>query len=198
MKAFLRLACPGSVSVVTQMFAAGLLMDNRSRRDAGMVSVNNDFFRSRGLEGYSVRFSCRALTAHTLSTFAICIFRWLTTTTCFLLAAAIALLGVSVFLSVSTGDWHWLQRSGALVVSIGAILSTRKLLRTGTTEILTRWNGAYVLARGSDDPAEERRDLIAAYWGFWLVGFGTLIWAYGDLLAYLFQQGLLCSSVWLF
>ena len=156
------------------------------------------FLRSEGREGYSVRFSYRALTVRTLSTLAICIFRWLTTTTCFLLAAVIALLSVSVFLSIYTGDWHWFQRSGALVVSIGAILSTRKLLRTGTTEMLTRWNGANVLARESDDPAEKRRELIAAYWGFWLVGFGTLIWAYGDLLACLFQQGPFCSSVWPF
>ena len=102
----------------------------------------NIFLRSEGREGYSVRFSYRALTVRTLSTLAICIFRWLTTTTCFLLAAVVALLSVSVFLSIYTGDWHWFQRSGALVVSIGAILSTRKLLRTGTTEMLTRWNGA--------------------------------------------------------
>jgi hypothetical protein len=32
---------------------------------------------------------------------------------------------------------------------------------------------------------EIKRDLVTAYWGFWVVGLGTIVWAYGDLVEYL-------------
>ena len=65
------------------------------------------------------------------------IIRWLMTTTGFLLVLAAGILGVSFFISYLTGQWHWFQRSGALLVSIGAILSTRRLLRVGLTGMLS-------------------------------------------------------------
>ena len=59
------------------------------------------------------------------------IVKWLMTTTIFLLTFAACIIGLAFFASFYTGQWHWFQRSGALIVSIGAILSTRRLLRRG-------------------------------------------------------------------
>jgi len=56
-------------------------------------------------------------------------FRWMVTSNGFLFAAAVVTVGGSLALSFTTDAWHWFQRSGALLVSIGAILSTRHLLR---------------------------------------------------------------------
>ena len=87
----------------------------------------------------------------------------------------------------------------ALVVSIGAILSTRRMLRIGLDGLLAGSSYFDVVGRlnhaGDDgrDP-ETRRDLIAAYWGFGTVGFGTLVWAFGDLTACLFMRSLACLS----
>jgi hypothetical protein len=64
------------------------------------------------------------------------VIKLLLSTTGFLLVLAASILGISIFASAYTGQWHWFQRSGALVVSIGAILSTRRLLRIGLGGLL--------------------------------------------------------------
>ena len=55
--------------------------------------------------------------------------RWILTTTWFLLILVFLFVGLSLFASLTTGAWHWFQRSGAIMVSIGAVLSTRHPLR---------------------------------------------------------------------
>jgi hypothetical protein len=55
-------------------------------------------------------------------------FRWTLLNSRFLYLLAAVLVGGSFLLSFNTDAWHWFQRSGALLVSIGALLSTRRAL----------------------------------------------------------------------
>ena len=116
-------------------------------------------------------------------------FRWMVTSNRFLFAAAVVVVGGSFALSFTTDAWHWFQRSGALLVSIGAILSTRHLLRGMLTAKLEE-------RKPSETFASERRtlsdsDLATCFVGIWVVGLGTIIWAYGDLLGCIFGSSCL-------
>ena len=108
-----------------------------------------------------------------------------------LLFLALTIVGISTFISFKTGQWHWLQRSGALVVSVGAILSTRRLLRICINGLLNELPHEEIAKRfttNAETPKDmqNQHDLTAAYYGFFIVSFGTLIWAYGDLINYLY------------
>lgn len=94
--------------------------------------------------------------------------------------------------SLYTGAWHWFQRSGALTVSMGAILSTRRSLRL-MLESMIGDEGPNCRSKASklppfSDPAELRTRLC----GFALVAMGTLIWAYGDLIGCLVHWNAEC------
>ena len=122
----------------------------------------------------------------------------LSTTICLLVLAA-AILVTSIFASVYTGQWHWFQRSGALVVGIGAILSTRRLLRMGLDGLLggsSYFDIASNIQPNSDNKRDKEsgRDLTAAYWGFIIVGFGTVIWAFGDLIECIIAHNMDCVA----
>ncbi|MCZ6640109.1 MAG: hypothetical protein O7F71_00915 [Gammaproteobacteria bacterium] len=106
-------------------------------------------------------------------------FRWMVTNNAFLFAVAIAIVGGSFTASAMLDAWHWFQRSGALLVSIGAILSTQHMLRTVTGTLLN-------IPRAVSANPQEHKDLVTCFVGFWVVGLGTLIWAYGDLAGCLF------------
>ena len=125
------------------------------------------------------------------------IVKWLMTTTIFLLTFAACIIGLTFFASFYTGQWHWFQRSGALIVSIGAILSTRRLLRRGINGVLLESSSFEVVMNEEKNEVgvhdlETRRDLISSYWGFGVVGFGTILWAYGDLMECLIAQNMNC------
>ena len=107
-------------------------------------------------------------------------FRWMVTTDRFLFTIATLIVGGSFALSYTMDDWHWFQRSGAMLASIGAILSTRPVLRTTIDTMLARLR---VNRARAQDGELASADLAACFVGFWVVGTGTLIWAYGDLLA---------------
>ena len=49
-------------------------------------------------------------------------FRWIVTSNRFLFAVAVVVVGALFALSFTTDAWHWFQRSGALLVNIGAIV----------------------------------------------------------------------------
>ena len=120
------------------------------------------------------------------------------TTISFQLVVGSIILAVSLLASFHTGQWHWFQRSGALLVSIGAILSTRRLLRGGLDGLIQGRSASEVIAaieriRESTEDAETRRDLLSAYWGFAVVGLGTITWAYGDLIGCFFETGTGCT-----
>lgn len=120
----------------------------------------------------------------------ILLFRWLVTTNWFLYLLAAILVITSFLVSYYTDAWHWFQRSGALMVSIGAILSTRHALGL----MLESMNGEIGARSQTDDSTylnsiEELRTCIC---GFILVAMGTFIWAYGDLLGCLVHWNGLC------
>lgn len=127
----------------------------------------------------------------------ILIVKWLLTTTSFLLFLAAGLAGAFFLISIYTGQWHWYQRSGALLVGIGAILSTRKLLRVGLNGIMSgsskfEMAASIELQTGGRLDVETKRDLISAYWGFWIVGVGTITWAFGDLIECFIARNMTC------
>ena len=114
------------------------------------------------------------------------------TRTWLLMALAMLIVSASLQASLVTGAWHWFSRSGALVVSIGAILSTRPLLRQQLVErIRVRTAGSAGPAEPADAPQRDRR---ACFCGFWVVAVGTLIWAYGDLAECLAQWSPACLA----
>lgn len=86
-----------------------------------------------------------------------------------------------------------------MVVSIGAILSTRRLLRIGLGGLLegrSYFDVASNLQARPDDnrDMEVGRDVTAAYWGFMVVGLGTIVWAFGDLIGCLIAQNMDCVA----
>lgn len=107
-----------------------------------------------------------------------------------LMLLAMVLASGSLMASIATGQWHWFSRSGALVVSIGAILSTRPLLRTQLRDMIE----AHAFRdEGLVPPTDVARvDRRACFCGFWIVAVGTLIWAYGDLLECLAEWSAAC------
>jgi len=122
------------------------------------------------------------------------LFRWVLTTNWFLFLLVAILVGTSFLVSFYTDAWHWFQRSGALMVSIGAILSTRhpldlifeSMIGDISPQSYTKKNGSAFL--------REMGELRTCICGFMFVAMGTLIWAYGDLLGCLVHWNLSCLS----
>lgn len=122
------------------------------------------------------------------------LFRWLLMTREFLFLLAAILVGGSLLASFYMDAWHWFQRSGALMVSIGAILSTRRPLGL----MLERMTGDIAqVARTQTDASSYLSDageLRTCVCGFLFVAVGTLIWAYGDLLGCLVHWDASCLN----
>ncbi len=112
-----------------------------------------------------------------------------------LLMVLVALVaGASLLASFATGQWHWFQRSGALIVSIGAILSTRPLLRNELMRMIRQRTQDLTVPAAAVPGDVTRQDRSACFCGFWVVGTGTLTWAYGDLLGCLVTWSAFCVS----
>ncbi|MFA9421147.1 MAG: hypothetical protein ACERLB_13430 [Gammaproteobacteria bacterium] len=109
-------------------------------------------------------------------------FRWMLTTSWFLFLLAAILASISLLASFYTDAWHWFQRSGALMVSIGAILSTRHPLGLILDSMIS--DSAPRIHNQSDESAflNNMGELRTCICGFIFVAMGTLTWAYGDLL----------------
>ena len=121
------------------------------------------------------------------------VFRWAVLNSRFLYLLAAVLVGGSFLLSFNTDAWHWFQRSGALLVSIGALLSTRRALGLILDALI---DGKDLVQRVQDEPftGDEAGELQACVCGFLLVAMGTFIWAYGDLLGCLLPSQLSCLA----
>ncbi len=121
-------------------------------------------------------------------------FQWVVMTSWFLFLLTAVLVGISLLVSLYTDAWHWFQRSGALMVSIGAILSTRHplslILESMSGDINLRAN---TLTDGSAY-LSDLGELRICICGFSLVAMGTLIWAYGDLLGCLLYWNSSCLA----
>ena len=120
-------------------------------------------------------------------------FRWAVSNSRFLYAVALVLVGSSFVISFHSDAWHWFQRSGALLVSIGAMLSTRRALGLMLDSLI---NGSNLLqpVQAEETAASEAVELQTCVCGFLFVAMGTFIWAYGDLLGCLLSWELSCLS----
>jgi hypothetical protein len=121
-------------------------------------------------------------------------FRWALTTSWFLFLLAAVLVGFSLLASFYTDAWHWFQRSGALMVSIGAVLSTRRALRLILEGMIGVGSPARSLTSGEMSQSNEMGELQTCVCGFLFVAMGTLIWAYGDLLGCLLHWNSSCLA----
>ena len=119
-------------------------------------------------------------------------FRWALTTSWFLFLLAGVLVGVSLLASFYTDAWHWFQRSGALMVSIGAVLSTRRALSLILEGMIDGSRPARSLPSSEINQWNDMKELKTCVCGFMFVAMGTLIWAYGDLLGCLMHWNASC------
>ena len=119
-------------------------------------------------------------------------FRWALTTSWFLFLLAAVLVGFSLLASFYTDAWHWFQRSGALMVSIGAVLSTRRALRLILEGMIGGDSPVKSLTSSENAESSEMGELQTCVCGFLFVAMGTLIWAYGDLLGCLMHWNSSC------
>ena len=118
-------------------------------------------------------------------------FRWAVSNSRFLYLVAAVLVGSSLLITLHTDAWHWFQRSGALLVSIGALLSTRRALGLMLDSMIYGGKLAQSL-QGKETAAYEASELQTCVCGFLFVAMGTFIWAYGDLLGCLLSWELSC------
>ena len=92
---------------------------------------------------------------------------------------ALAPVLISAYVSFVTGEGHWFQRSGALMVlfSVAVEYHRRRMAERSVA----------VEAERTVTPSGFRR-LLARFWGnipyvcYMAIAVGTLIWSYGDLL----------------
>jgi hypothetical protein len=105
---------------------------------------------------------------------------------------AIAL--ASAIASVLTGEWHWFQRSGAMLVLCGAILSARELMRKEPKQLIREELAEDGISQQQlpQSTIEDRRqtvlDVLSAKFGIRMMVVGTVIWAYGDLVGDLVKK----------
>ena len=117
--------------------------------------------------------------------------------------AAVTVTAVSIWSDYGSKLWVWFQRSGSIIVLIGALLSYRSILRVGlhgvcgintavlkgtvvSTDTAGRLNFRY------DTESNQRLkegfwDKVAVFIGAILLVYGSLIWGYGDLLGRSFR-----------
>jgi hypothetical protein len=109
----------------------------------------------------------------------------------FLYLAAAVLVGSSFVIAFHADAWHWFQRSGALLVSIGALLSTRRALGLMLDSMIY---GGKLVQSLQDEEIDDyaAAELQTCVCGFLFVAMGTFIWAYGDLMGCLLSWEMSC------
>lgn len=110
---------------------------------------------------------------------------------CVLAPACIAWTVFSIYLCVSTGEWQWLSRSGAITILCGAALTVRRLLILGPDAFFEKSqiiNGGHCepTAEELEDNRQAKIDSRSLHIGSWLVIIGTFIAGYGDWLPHIF------------
>jgi len=103
------------------------------------------------------------------------------------LAVSVAVLIVSVVLSLSTKSWSWLPRSGGVLVLFGVLLSLRRLFRLGPQRFdepaeSMVINGNQFNIKAMHQDIQRAGDNYAQVSGVALMVAGTLIASYSDLL----------------
>jgi hypothetical protein len=110
------------------------------------------------------------------------LFLFLFTNRTFLVTLALAWLLFWIGFSVHKSDWMWFARSGSVLGIIGGILTSRPVLRLTQAERVRIRNMNLVECFTPSELEDQERDSSAIVIGVILLLFGTLIWAYGDLL----------------
>lgn len=119
-----------------------------------------------------------------------------------LTVSGVVISGISLYFDWGSETFSWFQRSGSLVVLIGALLSYRSVFRLGVRGVggvpssvgrIGKVKGSYIDENGfqkvkveiSPEDAEYDRqaemDKIAGFIGATFIILGTIIWGYGDL-----------------
>jgi len=118
----------------------------------------------------------------------------------FYVVFSLSISGYSLYVDWGNESFTWFQRSGALVVLAGAILSYRSIFRLGIngvggdpdngTTIATvagYTDDGKILIEHSQEYLDSQRqilwDKLCGYFGAILASVGTVICGYGDLLA---------------
>lgn len=120
-----------------------------------------------------------------------------------LVLSAVAIASVSLYADYGNESYEWFQRSGSLIVLIGAILSYRSIFRLGVRGVggapsatgrIGKLKNSYIDENGlqkaqvefsPEDTEYDRQvelDKLAGFIGATYIVFGTIIWGYGDLL----------------
>jgi hypothetical protein len=93
---------------------------------------------------------------------------------------------ISLLASIKSKNYHWFQRSGAIVVIFGTLLLLRATLLTPLRErALDRLNYAKWGAREELEKQEKqiwKEEIIWENFGLVMIIMGSAIWAYGDLI----------------
>jgi len=128
----------------------------------------------------------------------------ITTNIPLLLLLAVSIFVVSVYADLGKHSWCWCQRSGSLIVLIGAVMGYRSVFRRGfkgvggeNTQFMVGTLKSYdnnentmkvgLSEKDRDALAQDFWDKAAGYIGIILMIYGTLLWGYGDLLGRVFN-----------
>jgi hypothetical protein len=102
------------------------------------------------------------------------------------LGSAVAVVGLSLYLSVSLCTWIWLMRSGGVIILLGVMLGFRRLFRIGAREYPTDDQPLVIGNRfnivGMWQRVERLTDSFAQALGLWLIALGTVLASYGDVI----------------
>lgn len=117
-----------------------------------------------------------------------------------LIITGIIIVSVSVYADWGLESWYWFQRSGSLLVLLGALMEIRSILRLGVKgvggtntsilkgKVVNIDNSSEVQKVGIAYDEETTNylyqaalDKISGYVGAIFLIFGTIIWGYGDL-----------------
>lgn len=80
------------------------------------------------------------------------------------------------------GHEHWFQRSGALLVILGAIFESKYILRS-PDENKTAVVGMLTIYT-EEEADNSRKFKFKTHAGFYIIFLGTLIWGYGDIVTH--------------
>lgn len=104
----------------------------------------------------------------------------------FLILSVVALSLCFILVSLKYNNWGWFARSGSLIIIIGSLLAFRGTIRLTREEREERRNMTIIQQFTQLEKEDQERDSRAVIIGAIIMIFGTLIWAYGDLVNYFF------------
>jgi hypothetical protein len=116
----------------------------------------------------------------------------LTNISCIMTGVVLAAIG-SIMISVYYHDWTWFNRAGGVIVLLGGLLATRRIIRLGVKELFKAdhtTSGGHIVPTPEEveSDRQDRLDIWAAKCAFWVVSAGTIIGAFDDLLGRFYDE----------